>query len=276
MRVFLVSKPGQSGFTLIELLVVIAIIAILAAMLLPALSKAKSSAQSATCLNNFKQLGYAWHMYTDDANDVMPLNWLTASPVGGVYRDRPGSWVLGNAGTDTDLTNITSGTLFPYVPTVGAFRCPTDKTMVPFTQGRQAPTLRSYGIQWALNSKGGYYPGYGPIGFKDRLNIQKRSDFRVPAPSQTWVFGEPEMDKDSHDVAGCDFIILEDAHWGHLPTDQHNVGTQFSFADGHAEHHRWQAPKRNRHGGIGFGAKIEPGGDRADYNWVAEGHPRLK
>src|SRR5438477_9242842 len=124
------------AFTLIELLVVIAIVAVLASLLLPALSRAKGSAQQIKCLSNLNQLQLAWLMYPDENNDKVPPNKSVNA------RNVEGSWILGNAQQDTTTTNIQMGVLYPYARSTALYVCPADKSTV--TGNKSLRRTRSY------------------------------------------------------------------------------------------------------------------------------------
>jgi len=106
----------RRAFTLVELLVVIGIIAVLISVLLPALSKARRSAQTAACLSNLRQLGQAYQMYVVANKGYLP--YVAYPGWGPKLNDPPGTPVIHwfealtpYVGGKTVEYNTTSGTV---------------------------------------------------------------------------------------------------------------------------------------------------------------------
>lgn len=61
------------GFTLIELLISISIISVLIAILLPALSRARSVTRIVQCASQMRQIGIGMHTYANDHGNMFPV-----------------------------------------------------------------------------------------------------------------------------------------------------------------------------------------------------------
>jgi prepilin-type processing-associated H-X9-DG protein len=241
-------RPGDDcrAFTLVELLVVVATVGILTLLLLPALAGTQpGSTKAFQCLNNMRQLAVGWTLYAEDNHDRLVVN-------SDAYRAPAINWCQGiedwtTAKVNTNINNLIQDNAALLAPYSGhryqIYHCPADVYVSPAQaavgwQNR----IRSVSMSAALGG------GSRAPQFTWNLKIQKikMTDLRNPGPGSDYVFLDEAPDSindamfyNNPDATGALTGTANGGNWIDWPASWHDGGGTFSFADGHAELHKW-------------------------------------
>lgn len=212
----------RHAFTLIELLVVIAIIAILAAILFPVFAQAREKARATSCLSNLKQGGLAYTMYTQDYDEITPLQKANGPCSDCALASGSDYWYF---------------LLQPYVKNWSLFLCP-DRTTTTTNKSNPAAVngrLLGYGYNDGLISDSGY--GLTGTQFTDPSTGKSvrpgRPIAAITTPADCVAFGDT-YDNPGYSVA-LDNVFAGTGGPLSTASIRHMSHLNYCFVDGHAK-----------------------------------------
>ena len=155
-----------------------------------------------------------------------------------------GGYPSSNPSLQDRLRGIRTGSMYPYIRNVQAYRCPADPRLYEgdgYHTSEAYRVFRSYSLPDILmgDVTEEDYTGGRSVYFKDIVRKYKT----ITQPERKYVFVEHKAD--------LRFCVYNNAAWSFIPEIDlyrwwdpiggfHPDGFSLSFGDGHAEYYRWQ------------------------------------
>jgi prepilin-type processing-associated H-X9-DG protein len=276
---------GVSGFALRELLAIVSVIALVGTLFSTWQGAFGRARDGIRCLTNGRQMMRAFALYAEDYAGLLPPNEDVLT--------QAHNWIAVHASSLPDATNRTAmgnpriNLLAPYATAVSIWKCPADRTTVSVGVAR-APTVRSVSMNNAVGTVCPQFPAshvgapvlpthgawldgnHGHVRGSKFRTFGRENEFVLPAETFVFIDEHPPSLNDGvfgHPGYNPQNTTLSTIRWVDFPAEYHGRAAGVTFADGHAEMHRWTGLQYGR--SPTFPASSVLPQQRADWEWIA-------